>query len=224
MGRIVEQAMQGDRVGAMLGLSDWLMRGGAPADAAVLRRALGGVMPVSLDDAEGAVDEQTLDELTRTLAGRLTMLPTVVRGLEIRGDDRWIEAVHDASVRCWPHAEGREDRLAICRALVRLNILQDDPEGVIRWAHKGLRIEPSDADLALALSRYQDDPEAGPPVRVVLTRVARRWPGYRDVRAALIRRRADDGHQASARRMLERWLRREPDAPLARRLREELTA
>lgn len=224
MGRLVDQAMGGDRVGAMVGLSDWLLRGDEPEGTAVLRGALEGHVPVSLDEAEGSAGDGAEREIVAGLLEQTELLASVVRGLEVRRDASWIEVLSRSVVRLWARVKGREDRLRVCEAMVRLCDLQDDPEGVILWAHRGLAIEPTSAALAIALSKVREDPEDVMPTRVVLTRVARRWPGYRDVRAALIRRRADDGRKASARRMLERWLAREPEAPLARRLHEELTA
>lgn len=226
MDRLAEQATTGDRYGALLGLSDWLMRGGAPEEAGVMRAALEGRPVVDLSEALG-VREVTRDDImtvAEALSQRMDLLATLVRALELRPDTGLMELLMAACRRLWATQAHQKDRQAICEAMARLAEASAEPAEAARWAHEGLRLDPTSARLALIVGRCAKDEQHGPPARVVLTLAARAWPAYRDVRAALIRRRADDGRQASARRMLERWLEREPRSPLARRLAQELAA
>ncbi len=109
-------------------------------------------------------------------------------------------------------------------ALAELALLADDRGAARRWAHKGLKVDPYCAALALVLAACEDEPTLGPPARQALARVSRRHPGYPDVRAAMIRRAFAEGRTGAARRRLAAWLRRDPDSPLAHRLREEIAA
>ncbi|MEQ9455150.1 MAG: hypothetical protein RLN76_11240 [Phycisphaeraceae bacterium] len=224
--RLAQQAVTGDRYGAMLGLSDWLIRGGAPEEAGVLRAALDGrpAVEAQVIDEPGRVSNADVDAVAGALGQRMDLLPTMVRALELRADEGLVALMLAVGRRLWGSVVVSEDRLVVCEAMARLSMLAQDEKEATRWAHEGLRIDPASARLALIVGRCADDQRHGPPARVVLTRAARAWPAYRDVRAALIRRRADDGKQASARRMLGRWLEREPRSPLARRLAEELAA
>lgn len=224
--RLAEQAVTGDRYGAMLGLSDWIIRGGAPEKAGVLRDALDGRTPIETAVVQGTstVAAGDIEAVSGLIQRRMDLLQTLVRALELRPDPELTQLLLAAGRLLWRSVALPQDRLAVCEAMARLSIMAQEEKEAVRWAHEGLRIDPTSARLALIVGRCADDQRLGPPARVVLTRAARAWPAYRDVRAALIRRRADDGRQASARRMLERWLDREPRSPLARRLAEELAA
>lgn len=112
----------------------------------------------------------------------------------------------------------------LCTALAELALLAQDESDARRWAHRGLKVDPYCASLALVLASCDDDARLGPPARQALARVARQHPGYPDVRAAMIRRAFADGRVDSARRRLSAWLRRDPGSPLANQLQQELAA
>jgi hypothetical protein len=114
--------------------------------------------------------------------------------------------------------------LMICQAMAQLALLADDADDARRWAHRGLRVDPYSASLALVLARITDDPAVGPPTHAILTAVAEAFPLYPDLQAALIRRDKAEGRDDDARRRLSLWLDRQPDHPLARQVQQELAA
>lgn len=129
-----------------------------------------------------------------------------------------IERIHPG------YADDPRRQTMLCTALAELALLAHDTNDARRWAHRGLKVDPYCASLALVLASCDDEPSLGPPARQALARVARQHPGYPDVRAAMIRRAFDEGRTASARRRLTAWLRRDPDSTLAQQLQQELAA
>jgi hypothetical protein len=103
-------------------------------------------------------------------------------------------------------------------------MLSSDEDDARRWAHRGLKLNPYHAPLALVLSQIEDDAALGPPAVQVLAGVAAANPGWPDVRAALIRRELADGLAQRARHRLEQWLRDEPASTMARQLQKEIAA
>ncbi|MCC7193890.1 MAG: hypothetical protein IT444_14065 [Phycisphaeraceae bacterium] len=112
----------------------------------------------------------------------------------------------------------------VCQAMAELALLADDKDDARRWAHRGLKINPYAAPLALVLARVEDDPALGPPATTILREAVSAHPQYADLRAALIQREKHDGRSEAARLHLADWLRQEPDNPLARKLESELAA
>ncbi|WP_428388380.1 tetratricopeptide repeat protein [Mucisphaera sp.] len=231
--RVLDQCFCGDRLGAELALSDLMMEqasgrcGEMASETAVLRRALEGRPPESAvaglweDLDHGAEAERSVAE---ELTARPGVILTLVKALDAGMDKRLLALVRRAGSSAYDQTEDRENRLQLCQGLARLALLAGDRASARAWAERGLKLDRASIPLALVLSELEDSAASEEPTRIVLTRAVRAQPGYRDVRAALIRRRADDGRRGSARRMLQRWLEREPDSVLARRLAKDLVS
>lgn len=160
------------------------------------------------------------------LAGELLAMPQVIRSLvaaqQYAPDAKRVELLRRAVTRIAPEFAGSRRLVLICQALAELAELAHDADEARRWAHRGLKIDPYCAPLALVLSRISDDPAVGPPAAAVLDQVAKQHPTYHDVRAALIRREDGDGLADAARRRLTEWLTQDPANRQAQKLHEEL--
>lgn len=169
---------------------------------------------------------KTPDIRVEQLAAELLAAPQVIRSLvaaqQYEPTPARIDLLRRAIARIAPEFAGSRRLVPICQALAELAELADDIDEARRWAHRGLKIDPFCAPLAMVLSRIEDDPAVGPPAAVVLDKVAERYPAYPDVRSALIRREHDDGLAEAARRRLADWLANEPQSAHARRLHDEL--
>ncbi|MEM6334575.1 MAG: hypothetical protein AAF823_14680 [Planctomycetota bacterium] len=116
------------------------------------------------------------------------------------------------------------DRAALCLAMARLAAHQNEIHAAGQWAQLGLADQPAHPRLALVLADLDDDPALGPPARQHLAHALRRHPHYPDLRVAYIRRCRRDGREASAKRRLAAWLRRDPRSPIAIELQQEVAA
>ena len=71
--------------------------------------------------------------------------------------------------------------------MAELALFVDDTDDARRWAHRGLRINPQSAPLALVLARTGDDPAFELRAVDVLNGAVAAHPTYPDLRAAMIR-------------------------------------
>ena len=130
------------------------------------------------------------------LHGRLALVPSLVaaerarprsgRAMRLReGLIRLHEAEVEACRMTW--------RVPLAAGIAHLSVVLGDEEAARDWAHRGLRLEPTNAELAMILSWLSDDPSVGEPAVEVLRRVAQKHPDYPDIRTALDRRLVRDG-------------------------------
>lgn len=163
--------------------------------------------------------------LADELDARLDLLPTLVAAQRIASSHTEIALLRAAVARLARRAADDEQRLlAVCQAMAELSLLANDADEARRWTHRGLKVNPFAASLAMVLAQLDDDTEVGPPAIKVLAVAAEAHPQFPDLQAALIRREHAQGETASARMHLADWLRREPEHPLARKLEQELAA
>ena len=171
------------------------------------------------DDASGATRN-----LTDALADRPQVVLSLVAAQRIAPDQHDIALLRSAAAPLFDRLDDEHDRLTICQAMADLAVLAGDPAAARLWAHRGLRIEPYVACLALVLAQTEDDAALGPPAAEVLRRNAEAHPSYPDVQAALVRRLIADGRTDDARRALLRWNDHAPGHTLLERVRKEIAA
>ena len=170
------------------------------------------------------IPDAQVQHLAGELIANIGMIRSLVAAAQYDPKPRTIALLRLAIARiAWDYAQ--DQRLVIlCCAMAQLAMLAGDQDDARRWSHRGLKLDPYCATLAIVLGKISDEPSVGPPARKVLLRVARRHPDYPDVRVAAIRRTHADGKTTSARRRLAAWLRREPTSPLALELSQEMAA
>lgn len=168
--------------------------------------------------------DSAVHRLVADLQGRLDLIPSLVAAQRIEPRPAEIDLLRRAIGRVAVTAVDESDLLTICTAMAQLALLAFDADDVRRWAHRGLKIDPYNASLALALAEVRDDPAVGPAAADVLRRVASAHPDYPDVRARLIRREQADGRVDAARLRLAQWLEQDPANPMALDLVRELAA
>ena len=170
------------------------------------------------------VPDATIDQLAGELLDHLDTIPSLVAAQRIVRDPRMIAMLRGAATKMLRDLDDDRSMLTACHALADLAMLADDHDDARRWAHRGLRIDPYAAGLAIILSRIADDTAIGPPASAVLKEAVNAHPKYPDLRAALIRREMSEGRTEVARRRLHQWLQREPNQRMALRLQQELAA
>lgn len=170
-----------------------------------------------------AESRATVEMMAGELLVEPGLIPSLVYGLRLAPDRSRAAMLRRAIAHLLPAFEDTDQMLPACQALAELSMLLGEESDARRWAHRGLKIDPYCAKLAMLLARLSDDPQIGPAAAKVLRRVLSRYEQYPDVRAALIRREHRDGRFNSARKLLADWLKRDPKAPLARGLEQELT-
>jgi len=178
---------------------------------------------------EGRVEQLAAELLVAFQAQRsplrgcgMGLFRALVAAQQYEPDPARLALLRRAIARIAPEFAGSRDLVGICHALAELALLADDHDEARRWAHRGLKIDPYHAALALVLSKLPDDANVGAPAAHLLRQVAERHPAYLDVRAALIRREHGDGNWDDARRRLADWLAADPANRLARQLQHEL--
>ena len=168
--------------------------------------------------------DSSVELVAGELLGNPQVIPTLVAAQRINKDAHTIALLRGALQRLMRDIDDERQLLNVYAALAELAMLAQDTDDARRWAHRGLKIEPYHAGLALVLSRIDDDEQLGPRASTVLAGALNVHPKYPDLRAALIRREFRDGHVDVARRRLQQWLQREPNQPVALRLEQELAA
>ncbi len=133
-------------------------------------------------------DERSIEQLAGELQQRPAVIPTLVVAQQYEPQPQRIALLRQAVARIAPRFAHERRLVMICQALAELALLADDQNDARRWAHRGLKIDPYAAPLALVLAQLADDETVGPPAVAVLDRVARQYPAYPDVKAALRRR------------------------------------
>ncbi len=184
---------------------------------------------ISAIDAPGRHDlprwsPACVEQLAGDLLGRVYLLPALVSAQKVAPDIDHIHLLRLAGQRLLRDVTSPRQQLTLAQAMAELAILTGDADDARRWAHRGLRIDPYCATLALVLAQVRDEAVVGPPAIAILTEVAEHHPQYPDVQAALIRRELQEGHTDTARLRLQSWMQREPHQPLALKLAQELAA
>ena len=134
-----------------------------------------------------------VDQLAMELRDRIDLVPSLVFAQKARPRTSALTLLRSALTRLVPvYAQDSDASLTLCKALAELSRLTGDDSEARRWAHRGLKLDPYSAELALILSWVHDDPAVGEPTTDVLRRVAGRHPDYPDVVAALGRRTEHD--------------------------------
>lgn len=163
-----------------------------------------------------------VQQLAAELMTQLQLIPALVAAQVLRPRRDDIATLRGAIDLLSRDAEDDAAQRLICEAMARLALLAGDSDETRRWAHRGLRIDPFHAPLALMLSEVDDDVTLGPRTADVLARVAAANPTYPDVLAALIRREHRDGRTSLAQRRLDGWLARDPHNAIAAGVCEDL--
>ncbi len=171
-----------------------------------------------------AVSHATIDQLAGELLDQMNVVPSLVAAQRIERDADTIHLLRGGLSRALRDVDDEREMLTACQALAELALMACDHDDARRWAHRGLRLDPYAATLAIILSRVEDDATLGPPATVVLKEAVSAHPQYPDLRAALIRRELSEGRVDVARRRLQQWLRREPNQRMAIQLQSEMAA
>lgn len=166
--------------------------------------AVGRWLAVSDPPGMSELPDQTpakADRLADALWARFELVPTLVFAQEQRPSSGALSLLRSALLRLAARAaDDTEKQLTVCRALAQVAQLLGDEDEARRWAHRGLKIDPYCARLALVLSWVPDDAAVGEPAVDVLARVSSVHPQYPDVAAALERRREQDDRPDELRR------------------------
>jgi hypothetical protein len=181
-------------------------------------------MSVPGDQEMPAEPEYAVEELAKALADDPQVAVSLVYAEKLQPQQRSVGLLRRAMGRVGEKYRDSQRFSMLCLAMAELAMLASDWDDARQWAHAGLKADPYSAGLALVLAQVGDDLSIGPAAASVLSAVAQKYPDYRDVRAALIRREQRDGKASSARRRLAAWLSHEPGSVLALQLREELAA
>ena len=165
-----------------------------------------------------------VEQLAAELLKRQDVIPSLVAAANLNPRAIDTQLLRMALYRVVAQIDSDAQFLVLCQAQAELAIAVGDDDDARRWAHRGLKVQPFYAQLALLLGKLPDDTASWPPAHEVLSRAADANPEYPDLQAALIRRQNADGHGEAARARLHHWLGREPQNPIARRLERELAA
>ncbi|MCX5660309.1 MAG: hypothetical protein NTW19_11390 [Planctomycetota bacterium] len=175
-----------------------------------------------------AVPDAQIERLAAELLSDPEVIPTLVAAQKVRAVTTDLTLLRQAIARMLQAPQNAPhpalDLPTIYQALAELAMLAHDADDARRWAHRGLRINPYSAALALVVSQVDDDETLGPPAQHVLAGAIAANPRYADLRAALIRRQRREGKDDEARLFLADWLGDQPDHPLALQLQRELAA
>lgn len=169
--------------------------------------------------------DAVISQLAKELALQPGLLISLTKAMKIAPVEQHIEALrHAGNLMIHRIALNIDLETELCQAMASLALLAEDESDARRWAHRGLKVNPMAAHLAIILSQVEDQKSLGPEARDVLAKVSQLHPTYPDVHAALIRREFFDGDTQSARMRLSNWLKKDPLNPTAISLRKEIAA
>jgi hypothetical protein len=140
-----------------------------------------------LNDLPG-VPDATVERLASELAAQPQAVASLVYASKHAPRTRSLSLLRAAVTRMMPDFVGAEEEPKLCQAVAELAHLLGDEDEARRWAHRGLRLDPFNAVLAMLLGQLDDDEAVGPPAAETLRRVAMKFPHYPDVQAAYTRR------------------------------------
>lgn len=169
--------------------------------------------------------DAVISQLAKELSEQPNLLISLTKAMKITPIEQHIEALrHAGNLMIYRISLNIELETELCHAMASLALLAEDESDARRWAHRGLKVNPLAAHLAIILSQVEDNVNMGPEARDVLAKVSQSHPTYPDVHAALIRREFFDGDTQSARMRLSNWLKKDPLNPTAISLRKEIAA
>ena len=165
-------------------------------------------------EAPGVTDapHATIEHMASQLVERPEVISSLVTAQKYDPDETEIHLLRRSISRA--SRDLSQDSLVICQAMAELAVLVNDAHDARRWAHRGLKIEPNSAQLAMILGGISDDPAVGPAAATVLAAAVEAHPDHADLRAALIRREMADGRVDVARQRLSQWKQQRPDDDL----------
>lgn len=166
----------------------------------------------------------SVEQLACDLLTQLHLLPTLVKAQQLEPNKDHIQLLRLVGVRLMRDVQQPRLQLLLAQSMADLAMLASDVDDARRWAHRGLKLDPYCASLALVLSHISDDLQIGPPASLILAEAVNVHPQYPDLQAALIRREMTHGHVDTARMRLQHWMKTEPAHPLALQLAQELAA
>lgn len=170
------------------------------------------------------LSHSVVEQLACDLVGQIDVIPTLVAAQQTEPVAADIDLLRGAIGRVVRDIDDAQQNLMICEAMAQLALLASDGDDARRWAHRGLKLNPYAAKLALVLSQVPENETEGPRTVNVLQQVCNANPSYPDVHRALILRYRNDGDDDSARLQLRRWLDREPHNAIAKNLQQEIAA
>lgn len=170
------------------------------------------------------VPQTRIDRLALDLIAQPQVIASLAAAQAVSCDPTTIALLRPALILAARELLDTPHGLVICQAIAELSLLIGDADEARRWAHRGLKMQPLSASLALVLARVEDDAHVGPPALAILEHVHDAHPEYPDVRSALIRRQIAQGQTQTARLRIEQWIHQQPDHPIAQQLRRELAA
>lgn len=130
------------------------------------------------------VPDATVERLAHELSAQPETVPTLVYGLKHAPRTRAISILRAAIARVTGDFEGKPEMPQLAQALAELAHLVGDDDDARRWAHRGLRLDPYNATLALLLGQLEDDEAVGLSAADTLKRMALKFPDYPDVQRA----------------------------------------
>lgn len=165
-----------------------------------------------------------VDQLAEQLYKKPQVIESLVAAQHIHTDQTQIVLLRQALSRLWRHADDDEHRMRIIKSQAQLALMAGALDDARRWAQQGLELNPYNAQMAMVIAKVPDDLATGEPAAVVLDRVSLAHPTYPDVKCALIELEHTQGKTNSAITRLKRWLRQEPEHPMATDLSRRLAA
>lgn len=146
------------------------------------------VMDVPGLTALPATPDAVIERFAAELSARVDVVPSLVVAQKYAPRTRPIALLRAAIARVTRDQHTDRTQSMLCQALSELGLLIGDEDDARRWAHRGLRLDPFNATMALVLSKIEDDESVGPKASEMLKRVSLKFPGYPDVAAALAQR------------------------------------
>ncbi len=130
--------------------------------------------------------------LANELVANPGLVPSLIFAQKQAPNTRTLSALRGAVRHIVYQFEATEHFASLLQALADMAELVGDEQDALRWAHRGLQVDPYNASLAMLLSRIEDNEAVGPPASQVLKRVSLKFPEYPDVQRAFADRQAYD--------------------------------
>ena len=140
------------------------------------------------------VERNHRDQLAAELTPQPEIVPSLVYAQHQAPNLRTISLLRSALGQIVHSFESSEHYAPLLQALAELAEMATDHDDALRWAHRGLSVDPFNATLALLLGRIDDNEAVGPSAAQVLKRVSMKFPGYPDLQQALENRNLLDSN------------------------------
>jgi len=170
-------------------------------------------------------DDACVRQLADELLDQLDVIPTLVAAQKRDKRDDEVHVLRAALRHVLRELDDSHEAVEMLEhAVAELADIAGDAAETQRWAHRSIGRNPYSATMALLLAKVVDNPAVGPTAREVLARASEANPTYPDLRAAWIRRTANDGRHDDALQLLSEWSLLQPGHPLVAELEQELAA